>query len=176
MVGSSPTLLESSGSESELPTSCINPLSLPEIASLDYDSLIDKASLFTNEDEPSIINDIVTENSKGSVFIPLSDIKEEANLITSPELKLKIENTTGDEMFIEMISVEVVITSEDASLYEACEIKPDMNSVCSDTDIDERNIDQGYESIDSPNSDVDHSFCELFPDLAYQYVDSEMCC
>lgn len=136
---------------------------------------MNKTSLFVSEEEPMTIpdvNDIVTENSEGNVLIPLSEIKEEAKFLTSSELKLKIENTVNDEMF--MISEEVVITSEDASLQEACEIKSDYNSVCSDTDIDERNIDQGYESIDSPNSDVDHSFSALFPGLLYE--DSEMYC
>lgn len=175
MVGSSSTLLEPCRSESESSSNCINSLS----SSTCCGSLTDPAPLLSNENKVSVssrINDSVTSNSCTQLVAnsPI-EIKEEVQIMTSPEMPFKIENQVSDETFVEMISEEVVITSEDLSLYDACDVKPDLSSLCSDTDIDERNIDQGYESIDSPNSDVDHSLSELFPDLAYQYVDSDMC-
>lgn len=84
------------------------------------------------------------------VLIPTFEIKEE-----QPEFVLE-----------DMISEEIVITSEDLFLNEAsCDEKFTTKSICSDGDIDDRSSDQGYESIDSPFSDADHSLPELFPEL-----------
>lgn len=69
----------------------------------------------------------------------------------------------SEEVFEEMISEEIVITSEDLFLTDAqCD-----GSECSEYDTDERNSDQGYESTDSPVSIVSESdtLSELFPNL-----------
>ena len=185
MVGSSSTLLESSRPKPESPASSISSLGSPESAPSPCDTLIDPPSLPANEDRTSVdtteLLDVVTERVPVK-SVPKSpvQIKEEAQIITLPEFPLKTENIASEEMYVEMISEEVVITSsEDLSLYDACDMKPELSSLCSDTDIDERNnIDQGYESIDSPNSDAGLPLGELFPGLGYpcEYMDPVICC
>lgn len=86
---------------------------------------------------------------------------------TSPQpIDLDEDSRSSDnseEVFEEMISEEIVITSEDLFLTDArCD-----GSECSEFDTDERNSDQGYESIDSPDSIVSENdtLSELFPNL-----------
>jgi hypothetical protein len=99
--------------------------------------------------------------------VPMELLNEEPLIITTPELEITTEDTHSDEILEGMISEEIVITSDDLSLYDACDTIPDISSTCSDADTDERNSDQGYESIDSPVSDTDNSLSELFPELIY---------
>lgn len=99
--------------------------------------------------------------------VPMELMNEEPLIITTPELEISTEDTHSDEILEDMISEEIVITSDDLSLYDACDTIPEVSSTCSDADTDERNSDQGYESIDSPVSDTDNSLSELFPELIY---------
>lgn len=125
--------------------------SIANVPSTDHDNLIKP----TEPQSSTIIQDAwkmtsPTDEITNPVIIPTLDIKEE-----QPEFVLE-----------DMISEEIVITSEDLFLNEAsCDEKFTTKSICSDGDIDDRSSDQGYESIDSPFSDVDHSLPELFPEL-----------
>lgn len=103
------------------------------------------------------------EEEKYSVSAGL--FNNEPQIITAPEFEIYTEETHSNEILEDMISEEIVITSDDLSLYDACDALPEIYSVCSDADTDERNSDQGYESIDSPLSDVDNPLPELFPEL-----------
>lgn len=138
MVGQTSTQLESS---------------ITNVPSIDSDNL----TKTTEPQSSTIIQDAwkitsATADTPNPVLIstPASETIEE-----QPEFVLE-----------DMISEEIVITSEDLFLNEAsCDEKITTRSVCSDIDIDDRNSDQGYESIDSPLSDIDHSLPELFPEL-----------
>lgn len=125
--------------------------SIADVPFTDHDNLIKP----TEPQSSTIIQDAwkmtsVTGETQSSILIPTLEIKEE-----QPEFVIE-----------DMISEEIVITSEDLFLNEAsCDEKITTGSICSDGDIDDRSSDQGYESIDSPFSDVDHSLPELFPEL-----------
>lgn len=125
--------------------------SIATVPSTDHDNLTKP----TEPQSSTIIQDAweMTSNTiepPNTVLVGIPEIKEE-----QPEFVLE-----------DMISEEIVITSEDHFLNEAyCDEKISPKSICSDIDIDDRNSDQGYESIDSPLSDVDLSLPELFPEL-----------
>lgn len=101
--------------------------------------------------------------SEPIINVPIAHSVPETISKPSP---ISVDNSSSDnsdEVFEEMISEEIVITSEDLFLTDArCD-----GSECSEFDTDERNSDQGYESIDSPDSIVSENdtLSELFPNL-----------
>lgn len=101
--------------------------------------------------------------SEPIINVPIAHSVPETTFKPSP---ISVDNSSSDnsdEVFEEMISEEIVITSEDLFLTDArCD-----GSECSEFDTDERNSDQGYESIDSPDSIVSENdtLSELFPNL-----------
>ncbi len=95
----------------------------------------------------------------------------EATSVMKPEPvvpTMKHVSSTHENQFEEMIAEEIVITSDDPFLCDVSEGKyTSGSSACSKNDSDERISDQGYESVDSPESlsGYESSFVELFPNF-----------
>ncbi len=95
----------------------------------------------------------------------MSLIKTEPS-VPSAEYILITDDVKYENQLEEMISEEIVVTSDDPFLCDISEDKySSRSSACSETD--ERGSDQGYESVDSPESlsGYDESLMELFPNL-----------
>lgn len=104
-----------------------------------------------------------------SVTSPKHSFSSEVQIISDTEVEIEASDSNTKEIFEDMISEEIVITSEDLFLNNTYDDSTcySVGSSYSEIDAEDRNLDQGYESIDSPDSptsDVD-TLSELFPNL-----------
>lgn len=133
-------------SESTLPSSCSSNLELASPSTFLQDT-------WNNAPESALkVPDVHSISKTTSI---------ESSRIIKVDKDTRLSDSSEEE-FEEMISEEIVITSEDLFLTDAW-----CGSECSEYDSDDRNSDQGYESIDSPSSVVceNDTLSELFPNL-----------